>query len=358
MSDFLCDARVDFTDSVLPPDAPLRKALERMTVSNVSIVLIVDETRHLLGVVVDGDIRRALIGNSDLAQPVSSIMTRRPRTAPFDIEEGDLRALADGALSTWLPLIDSDNVLRGLVDLVRLRHARRRLPNAAVLMAGGRGERLLPHTASLPKPMMDVGGRPILETQIRILHGHGFERVYLSVNYLAKRIESYFGDGNWLGVSIEYLREMAPLGTAGCLAPLHGKETAPILVMNGDVLTRFNPRAMMAFHEQEKAIASLAIRDYPIAIPFGVVDVDGTRLAGIREKPVHTVPINAGIYVLSPEILRFIPPGERYDMPDLLTAANESMPGRVVCFPITDYWVDIGREEDLLQARADFDNHF
>ena len=351
-------ARVDIAGSLMAPGDTLRAAMERMTQTNVAIVLVADAQRRLVGVVVDGDIRRALLANGDLAQPVSAIMTRQPRTAPFDIAEDDLRALANQALSTWLPLVDKDGTLRGLVDLVRLRQQGQRIANAAAIMAGGKGERLWPHTASVPKPMVEVGGRPMLETLLRVLHGHGFERFYISVNYLADRIESHFGDGAALGVSIEYIREKQPMGTAGCLRALAGRETAPVLVVNGDVLTRFNPRAMLDFHRNERGDATLAVREYPLQVPFGVVEADGARLVALREKPVHLFKISAGIYAIEPEALSLIPAGTRFDMPDLIEALTRRRAGSVACFPITDYWLDVGRSEDLERARADFDRHF
>lgn len=350
--------RSDFERCLVGPETPLRDAMQRMNDSNMSIVLVVDGSRRLLGVVVDGDMRRALLRNPDLDQPVSAIMTRQPRTAPYDAPEEMLRALAERALSTWLPLIDGEGRLRGLVDLVRLRQTRDTHPNAVVIMAGGRGERLWPHTADTPKPLVTVGGRPILETVVRVLHGHGFNRFYMAVNYLAEQIEAHFGDGAGLGVKIDYLREDRPLGTVGGLAGLAQREELPVLVMNGDVLTRLNPSALLDFHVREKAAASIALRDYAFEIPFGVVETDGTRLVAIHEKPMHSVNISAGVYVLNPEVLRLVPEGERLDMPDLLTAAVAAFPNRIACFPVSDYWVDIGRLEDLERARIEFDRRF
>ncbi len=352
------DARLDFSNILLFPSDTLRTAMERMTSTATSIVLVVDETKKLVGVLVDGDIRRALLLDPDLSQPVAKVMTRRPRTAPFGIAESELRALANETLSAFLPLVDDEGIPRALIDLVRLKQSRPALENAVVLMAGGRGERLMPHTAMRPKPMIEVGGRPILETLVRVLHGHGFERFYLSVNYLASAIEEYFKDGSWLGVQIDYLREDAPLGTAGSLRPLLGREKAPMLVMNGDVLTRFNPRTMVDHHYRQDVLATLAVRDYEIRVPFGVIEMQDMRLSQIREKPVYTVQISAGIYVLSPEVLVNIPQGERFDMPALLESVAQTSPGKVGCYPISDFWVDVGREEDLMRARADYEKHF
>src|SRR5690606_2187819 len=245
------------------------------------------------------------------------------------------------ALSNWLPLVDRDGTLRGLVDLVRLRQARHSQPNAVVIMAGGRGERLWPHTADTPKPLVTVGGRPILETIVRVLHGHGFTRFYLAVNHLAEQIEAHFGDGGSLGVAIDYLREDRPLGTVGGLRSLIGRETLPILVMNGDVLTRLNPNAMLAFHRREKAVATVARRDSAFEIPFGVVETEGSPFVTIREQPTHTVCISAGDYALDPSHLTLLPEGVRFDMPALVAAAAERHPGGIASFPVSDYRVDI-----------------
>lgn len=343
---------------LIGPEASLIDAMARMTQSAVSIVLVVDEARRLLGVVVDGDIRRALVENPDVTRPVVEIMTRRPRTAPFDTSDEHLRALAEEAMSPWLPLVDEAGLVRGLVDLTRLRRASHRLPNAVVLMAGGKGRRLMPHTAETPKPMVPVGGRPILEVLVRILHGHGFERFYLSINHMGEQIEQHFGDGSALGVSIGYLREETPRGTAGSLGLMGGRESLPFVVMNGDLLTRFNPRALLAMHAQEKALATVAVRDHAVEIPFGVVDIDGVRVSGIREKPVFNVPVNAGIYALDPAVIARIPADGAFDMPDLLSDLVAWKPGSVAAFHVNDYWIDIGRSEDLERARAEFHEHF
>jgi len=352
------NARIALQQCLVTKDTSLREAMRRMTETQVSIVLVVDAETRLLGVVVDGDIRRALLRNSDIEQPVAQIMTPQPRTAPFDVSDDDLRALAEQALGPWLPLVDQAGKVHGLIDLLRLRQRRQAIPNAAVIMAGGRGERLRPHTKDTPKPLVMVGGRPILETLIRILHGHGFSRFYLSVNYLADQVEAHFGDGAGLGVEIQYLRERQPLGTAGGLHGMTGRETLPFLVINGDVLSRFSACSLLDFHRQENAVATVALREHPIEIPYGVVETRGTRFIEIREKPTHVVQISAGIYVLDPVVLSLVPEGQRFDMPELFAAATAAYPSRVACFPVDDYWVDIGREEDLQRARGDFEKMF
>lgn len=351
-------AGTDLTRCLVSSGDSLLTAMQRMTETCVSIVLVADADRRLLGVVVDGDIRRALIRSADVNQPLSEVMTRNPRTAPDTISDEDLMALAEEAPSPWLPLVASGGEVRGLVDLISFRQQHHRLPNAAVIMAGGRGERLLPLTEDTPKPMMSVGGRPILETLVRILHGHGIERFYLSVNYLADKIEDHFGDGSAFGVDIQYLREDRPLGTAGSVRPLSEIESEPILIINGDVLSRVNPRTILDYHRQEGAAATVAVREHRVEVPFGVVEIDGNRLVQVREKPTETYFINAGIYVVEPGRLNLIPSSGQFDMTDLLQRVGQEDGSYVACFPVPEYWVDIGRAEDLERARREFTENF
>jgi dTDP-glucose pyrophosphorylase len=348
---------VDFRPLVMAPADTLHAAMLRMNAQEASIVLVCDDGGRLVGLVVDGDIRRALLVNPDLNQPLDSLMTRQPRTVTADTDEPALRALAESALSPWMPMVDGDGCLCGLIDLVRLRLEHHHLPNAAVLMAGGKGTRLHPYTLDIPKPMVPVGGKPMLETIINRLSGQGFQRVYISVNHFADQIIEYFGDGQDQGVAITYLHEDKPLGTAGALRQLVGREEHPMVVMNGDVLTRLNLRALLDFHQAEGASATMAVREYAYEVPFGVVDMDHHRLKGLREKPVQRMFINAGIYSLSPHALDPIPADQRYDMTQLLDHLKDQHDG-VACFPISEYWMDVGRVDDLKRARDEFDNHF
>lgn len=348
---------IDFRSLVMAPTDSLRAAMARMNEQEASIILVCDADLRLKGVVVDGDIRRALIANPDLDQPLVSLMTVSPRTVTADCGMHTLRALAESALSPWLPMVDSEGCVCGLIDLVRLRQEQNRLPNAVVLMAGGKGTRLHPYTLDVPKPMIPVGGRPILETIIRRLAGFGFERFYISVNYKAEQIIDHFGNGRGFGVEVDYLHEDQPLGTAGALQQLVGRETLPVLVMNGDVLTRLNLRALIDFHQHEGVAATLAVREHTYQVPFGVVEMEHHRLRELAEKPVHRMFINAGIYVLSPSALATIPEGEFFDMTQLLDALKDTSAG-VACFPVAEYWMDVGRIDDLERARDEFEQHF
>jgi NDP-sugar pyrophosphorylase family protein len=224
-------------------------------------------------------------------------------------------------------------------------------------MAGGMGQRLRPLTEDCPKPLLSVGGRPLLETILLQFREHGFQRFFISVNYRADMVEGHFGDGDALGVTVNYLREDAPLGTAGALGALPDAPREPVFVMNGDVLTRVDFSGMLSFHREHKAAATMAVRGFEMQVPYGVVNVEDQRITAIEEKPVHRFFVNAGIYVLEPDVVAAIPKGEHLDMPALFTRLHAQ--GRTTAaFPVHEYWMDIGRKQDFDQANTDYGIHF
>lgn len=338
----------------LPPGAPLSDAMRSMDDSGIDIVVAADANDRFVGVLVDSDIRRALLRNPDMGQPIEGIMTRDPLTFPAETQVEELRRLVTGITHPYVPLVDAKGRATHLLAVWALEHQVRSLPNAAVIMAGGRGQRLMPLTSAQPKPMMRVGDRPILETIVRQLASSGIARIYMSVNYLSDQITGHFADGGAWGVHIEYLEEDVPLGTAGALAALSGRESEPMVVMNGDVLTRLNVERLLSFHAEEGASATIAVRRQQFEIPFGVVEVANQRMVAIAEKPSTDHFVNAGVYVLEPDTLGLLSPGQRRDMPDLLMAIDEDKPGSVACFAMPEYWMDVGREDDLNMARADY----
>ena len=338
----------------LRPEASLSDAMKSMNDTGIDIVIVADENERFLGVVVDSDIRRALLRNPDMNQPVEGVMTRDPRTFPAETSFEELRQLVAGVTHPYVPLVDAQGCAGQLVAVWAVEHRERTLPNAAVVMAGGRGQRLMPLTSGLPKPMLKVGDRPMLETIVSQLASDGIARIYMSVRYLAGQIKEHFGDGGKWGVEIEYLEEDEPLGTAGVLAVLTGRESEPVVVMNGDVLTRLNVARLLAFHTEENARATISVRRLRVEIPYGVVEVADQRMVAIAEKPSTDHFVNAGVYVLDPGTFALLTPGQRCDMPDLLLAINKDKPGSVACFAMPEYWMDVGREEDLSLARADY----
>ncbi|MDO8607467.1 MAG: nucleotidyltransferase family protein [Phaeospirillum sp.] len=338
------------------PNTPIIDVIKILDLSAAQIALVVDGDRRLLGTITDGDIRRGILRGERLEAPAATIMNPKPRVASPAMPPHERLALIRGGKLRHLPVVDANGVLVGLETEGELL-AGEDLPNWVVLMVGGLGERLRPLTATTPKPLLPVGGRPLLETILLQLAGSGFRRVFLAVNYMAEKFEETFGDGSRLGLEIRYLREDGKMGTAGALAALPEVPTAPLLVMNGDVLTAINYRALLDFHHEHAATATMCVREYDIEVPYGVVEVENSRVRGLQEKPVLTHFINAGIYVLNPVVLNRLEPGAPCDMPSLLQRLmDDDQP--VVAFPIREYWLDIGRLDDFAKANGDFDQVF
>lgn len=335
------------------PRASLREALEAITKNSRQAVLVVEDDGRLAGLVTDGDIRRAILRGVSLDDRVTAVMNPRPVTIPLGGSREAALAMMQRRSIRHLPVVDE----RGrLADVILLDEALRpaALPNAAVLMAGGEGSRLRPLTAAVPKPLLQVGGKPLLEILIERLRAAGVREFWLSVRYKSEMIEDRFGDGSALGVRIRYVREPEPLGTAGSLRLLEPLSHDPFFVVNGDILTKCDFRAMLAFHERTGADLTVGTVPHELELPYGMLDVsdDGTRLRGVTEKPRLDFVINAGIYVVQPSVIGFIPDGRLFDVPDVLRLLLEA--GRpVAAYPIREYWLDVGRHDDFHKADRD-----
>ena len=330
---------------LLDEGADISAVAELLTATSMRIVLIVDEKRRLLGSVTDGDIRRAVLSGVQLTDSVEKAMNR----APVTIEEQDVGKKALKIMQErdllQLPVVNAEGAVIGL-ETLQDQVLERSRENPILLMAGGFGRRLHPLTQKVPKPLLPVGNKPILETILEQLVDEGFMQFFLSVHYRSDQIEAYFGDGAKWGAQITYLREEEPLGTAGAIGLLDkAKIDKPLIVMNGDLLTRLNFGRLADYHDDHTASATICVREYDFQIPFGVVHGENNQLTEIVEKPVHTVCVNAGIYVLNPELLSLCAVGKPLDMPHLLKRAVAD--GEVIrMFPIHEYWLDIGRMEE------------
>lgn len=331
---------------------PLRETIARIDQSRLQIGLVTDEVGHLLGIVTDGDLRRAMLKGVGLEVATSTVMNAKPRVLPLGASKEDIVAFMRRHVVHQVPLVNADGILAGLEVLDSLIGAFNR-PNWVVLMAGGLGSRLSPLTDDCPKPMLAVGGKPILENIIESFIEQGFRRFFLSVNYKADQIKDYFGNGERWGITVDYLHEDKRLGTAGALSLLPGRPEAPLIVMNGDLVTRANFQGMFEFHSEQESIATMAVREYDIQVPFGVVTLDGARISSITEKPVQSFFVNAGIYVISPDALRFIPKDTFFDMPTLFGSMAE-VGEKTTAFPLHEYWLDIGRLEEFQRAEREW----
>jgi len=345
----------DVVENMVSETATILDTLQIIDTHGVPFAL-VHQDGVLIGTVTDGDIRRGILAGVALSEPVAKVMNTEPVVVSTDVSDGEAAQLMRNKSIGHLPVVDEDKRIVGLKVLKDLdpkpvgRHP-------VILMAGGRGTRLRPLTEDVPKPMLEVGGRPILETIIERFAAQGFSEFTISVNYKADLIEDHFGNGSAHGVSISYVHEDSALGTCGALALLSDRPTVPFIVMNGDVLTKMNFHHLLKYHDNHDAPATMSVREYRFTVPFGVVETDATVLQSIAEKPEHTFFVNAGIYVLNPDVLDVIDPGAAMDMPDLFNAllAKGHKP---TVFPLREYWMDIGRLDDLDQAQRDYSNQF
>lgn len=344
-------SRISHLSAIVPEDATLLEALRVINDGAAAVALVGAPHGPITGLVTDGDVRRALLAGHALDERcLPTVMRRQFHSVGPGSSRAEVLDLMRALSIEQVPVLDEQRHLVGLHLLHDLLGAADR-PNAAVIMAGGRGVRLMPLTEHVPKPMIRVAGRPILERLVLHLVSYGIREIHLSVNYLAHMIEEHFADGGKFGCRISYLREERPLGTGGPLALLP-PQREPLLVMNGDLVTQFGVDALLDFHERGGHVMTCGLRPYQVDVPFGVAEVEGGRIRQLREKPTHRMLVNAGIYVVSPQLLPRIPVGEEYPITRLIEsalAAGESVGGHL----IDDEWLDVGRHDELKRARGD-----
>lgn len=338
---------------IISPDLPISEAIGILDRAGIGVLLLCKENNLLVGILTDGDIRRAILKNISFDNSCITIAGKRPLTAPSNISAINALNLMDTGrdfIVNQLPLVDSEGRVVGILlrrDLI----SEESIPISAVIMAGGFGKRMRPFTEDLPKPMLEVGGRPLLEHTIDQLCQSGINNVNITTHYRAEAIQKHFGDGADFGIRINYVPEDQPLGTAGALSLLEPHDE-PILVINGDILTKVDFRSMLKFHQENNSDLTVGVSRYDIQIPFGVVDTNGIVVQGITEKPQMNFLVNAGIYLIEPSVLDDVPEGEPFDMTDLIQILSEKG-GRIINFPIVEYWLDIGELSDYERAQND-----
>jgi dTDP-glucose pyrophosphorylase len=332
----------------LPENSTLADAISNLDASHLRIVLVVSEEKVLLGSISDGDIRRGLLRGLDLKSNISSIINRNPLIVPPEMNKDMALQIMQANKILQLPIVDKGKRVVGL-HLWGDVSASPERSNVMVIMAGGIGKRLRPHTENCPKPLLPVRGKPMLEHIIEHARLEGFNRFLLAVHYLGQMIEDHFGKGDRLGVKIDYLREQSPLGTAGALGLLNPSPNEPFVVTNGDVITDIRYGELLDFHIRHKASATMAVRVHEWQHPFGVVQTQGAEIVGFEEKPVIRSHINAGVYALNPDALTSLAAGEHCDMPTLFERLQEKAK-LTVAYPMYEPWVDVGSLEDLKVA--------
>ena len=338
----------DWKKALISANASLRDAANNLTASSLRIVLVIDVAGKLLGTISDGDIRRGLLRGLTLDSDVNKVLRQNPLVAPEGMSPSHILQLMIANKVQQIPEIDTEGRVVSLHtwdEFITIES----IPNKMVIMAGGKGTRLRPHTENCPKPMLLVGGKPMLQNIIERARDEGFGEFLLSVNYLAHMIEEYFGDGSALDVNIEYIHEDSPLGTAGSLSMISEQIDQPFVVTNGDVITDIRYSDLLEFHQRQESIATMAVRLHEWQHPFGVVQMDGLNIVGFEEKPVARSHINAGVYALSPLALKELNFGESCDMPTLFERL-QAKSFKTIAYPMHEPWLDVGRNEDLDQA--------
>jgi UDP-2,4-diacetamido-2,4,6-trideoxy-beta-L-gulopyranose hydrolase len=342
------DAR--WKKAVVTPHQTMEDALKAINAGGLRIAFVVNSSGKILGTVSDGDTRRALIARIPLTENVSQIMNPSPRTLPSTAGRELALLIMEQHDLLVIPIVNERDELVDVHIHRELVQPRAR-DNLVFLMAGGFGKRLHPLTLNCPKPMLAVDGKPILERTIEKFISAGFVRFSISVHYLPDMITSHFGDGSKWNAKVSYIEEKEPLGTAGALGLLQGREELPIILINGDVITDIDISALLAFHNKAAASVTMCVREHDIQVPYGVVETNGADVLDVIEKPTHKFFVNAGIYVLSPALLDSVAPNVRLDMPDLIRRAI-SCQHLVKMFPIHERWADIGRFDDFNHAIA------
>jgi dTDP-glucose pyrophosphorylase len=350
----------DIEGFFVDPAQSLTDCMRCIDRNRAGLALVVDGQRRLMATITDGDIRRAILQRTPLETAVGAYLDAQgkrpaPIVASADMDRAQVLRIMTERKVRHIPVVDGDGQVTGifLQDQIA-RELGDRPPIEAVVMAGGLGTRMRPLTETVPKPMLPVAGKPLLERMISRLKLSGFDQVNITTNYLKDKIVDHFGDGSGHGIALGYLDEDEPMGTAGSLR-LMARPKGPILVINGDVLTDLDFKVMYDFHLDHDSLVTVGVHEYRMVVPYGVMEVEDGHVTAIREKPELTYFINAGIYILDPAAIDMIPESGRYDMTDLLRDLLAS--GRnVASFPIREYWLDIGQHEDYKRAEDDMKN--
>lgn len=337
-----------FKKIVVQPHTKIIDVISVIDKGALQIALVCDDAGTLVGTVTDGDIRRAILKRVSIESPISVAMNQNPTFVRSGTEAKTIQKLMAEKQISHIPIVNEKGILVGLDFDSAMDEPLQNV--AVVIMAGGEGKRLYPLTKDTPKPMLKVGDKPILEHVIENLMAVGVRQFFLSVNYKAEIIKDYFGTGLSRDISIRYLEEDKPLGTAGSLSLLPNDLTSSFIVMNADVLTKVNFKKLIDFHQKHKAIGTMCLKSFEMDVPYGVVQLNDLVIEKIDEKPVQKFLVNAGIYVFQPEVRKYLTPDTRMDMPALFLKMKDE--GEcVVGFPIHEYWVDVGRKSDLKRVK-------
>lgn len=333
----------------------IKKALKIISDGGNKIAIVVSKEDKLVGTLTDGDIRRGFLKGLNINSSIRSVVFKKPIVAKKTDSKQKLLKVALSKKIYQIPVIDKNRKVIGLHVLDELIKPKDK-SNLVVIMAGGKGMRLRPLTKDIPKPMLKVGNKPILQTIIEKFKENGYINFVICVNYKSKIIKDYFGDGRKFEVNIKYTNEKIKMGTAGPLSLLSKKPKDPFFVINGDLLTNLDFEKILDFHLEHNSKATMCINEYNIDSPYGEVILDNENIVSIKEKPKHKYYVNAGVYILDPKCIELIPK-KFFDMTTLFNKLIEKK-HKTISFPLGEYWLDIGRFNDFKKANLEYDNIF
>lgn len=336
-------------------EAKIKKALQVISKGGIQIAFVVDKKDKLIGTLTDGDIRKGFLNGLNINSSIKSIICDNPKVGKKYYSKERLVKIALSNKLNQIPIVDTKGKVLKVFLLNETIKLKKKI-NKVVIMAGGEGKRLRPYTKSTPKPMLKVGGTPILETIIKKFKDNNFLDITISVNYKSSVIKKYFGDGSKLGVKITYIEETKKMGTVGSLSLIKDKPKEPFFVMNGDLLTNINFDKMLNFHNKHNALATMSIKKKVMRSSYGEVVLNKEKIKSIEEKPTHNFFINAGIYVLDPKCIDYIPK-KNFDMISLFKKLI-SINKKTISFPLIEYWIDVGGLSDFKKANNDFFYNF
>lgn len=337
------------------PDIKIKDALKIMKAGAIKIVIVVNDKNKLIGTLTDGDIRRGFLKGLNLNDSIKSLIFTKPIVVKKNYTKEEVLKISLLNKIYQIPVVDENFKVIGIHVLNDLISEEKKL-NKIVIMAGGKGKRLLPLTKTEPKPMLKIGKKPILQTLIEGFRQDGYVNFIICVNYKSKIIKDYFKNGEKFGVKIEYIEEKKPMGTVGALSLLKKKPDEPFFVVNGDLLVDIDLGKVFDFHKENKSIATMCIKEYNIEYPYGEVKIKKEKIISIHEKPIHKFFINAGVYLLDPVCIDLVP-NKFFDMTSLFKKIL-SKKLKAVSFPLGEYWMDIGRHDDFKKARLEYENIF
>ncbi len=347
---------INHSEITINKNKTIKEALKIIDKGAIRIVIVLDNEKKVIGTLTDGDIRRGLLDGLNLESSINNLYFKTPTLANINDSQESIIQKAITKKLYQIPIVNDNGELVDIEDLANLLKVTTKR-NRVILMAGGLGTRLRPLTQNIPKPLLKVGNKPILETIVENFVKHGFVNITISINYKAEMIKEHFKDGSHLGANIDYIQEDKRLGTAGALSLIKDRPQEPFFVMNADLLTNVNFAHLLDFHMHERSVATMCVREYDFQVPYGVIETNGSNITSIKEKPIQKFFVNAGIYTLSPQVFEYIPQNTFYDMPTLFDELIKKEL-KSTSFPLHEYWMDIGRISDFEQAQNEYGSVF